>query len=90
MNTHNKKGALFALGGVFLSSMLAHGQLESGLLNYWPLDGNALDAAANIDGSAGTSVDNGLINGGVTYSDAATDGLGAGFGQVGNLSLIHI
>ncbi len=84
MNIHTIRKTLLALGGVFLSSITAQGQIDSGLLNYWPLDGNADDAAANVPTAAGTSADNGMINGSVTFTDAEVDGLGAGFGQVGN------
>lgn len=86
MSTHTFGKSLLALGGVLFSTISAHAQLQVGLLNYWPLDGNADDSALNITGATGTTSDNGMVNGTVSFSDASIDGLGAGFGQVGNFS----
>jgi len=86
MNTHKTFGrTLGACAGLLLfTSATASAQIENGLLNYWPMDGDAKDFAALVPGSGGTTPDNGNINGSVTFTDAASDGLGAGFGQFGN------
>ena len=55
-----------------------------GSSTYWPLDGSALDEATIVIGATGESQDNGNINGAITFTEAETEGLGAGFGQVGN------
>jgi len=84
MNTHILRKSLLALGGVFLSSISAQAQLQNGLLNYWPMEGDASDVAATTPGSASTTADDGTINGTVTFVDNAAAGLGAGFGMAGN------
>ena len=67
-----------------LAMTSAHAQVQNGLLNYWSLDGSAIDEATTVIGATGESQDNGNINGSITFSDAETDGLGVNFGQVGN------
>ena len=70
-----------AIVSAFLSSTLAisKAQLDSGLLNYWPLDGDATDSAASFPNSTGATTDNGNINGAVSFVAGQT-----GFGQAGN------
>ena len=70
--------------GILFSTTTAQAQLETGLLNYWRMNGTAADSASAVAGTSSTTVDNGRTNGSVTFADAATEGLGAGFGQVGN------
>ena len=70
--------------GTLLAMTSTHAQVQNGLLNYWPLDGSALDEATIVIGATGESQDNGNINGAITFTEAETEGLGAGFGQVGN------
>lgn len=58
----------------------AQGALVDGLVNYWPLDGDATDAAHTTAGSASTVADNGVISGangtdGIAYA-AGLFGLG--------------
>lgn len=67
MNIHAIKRSLLSLGGIFVTSTLAHGQIENGLLNYWPLDGDASDVASDIPGSSGATTDNGVVNGTASF-----------------------
>ncbi|MDB4354049.1 hypothetical protein N9Z02_01965, partial [Akkermansiaceae bacterium] len=83
-----KKLPLLLLAGC-ISSTTAHAQLTDGLLNYWPLEGDAADVAATTADTASTTADDGTINGGVTFvdnTDPGADGLGAGFGMAANFS----
>ena len=85
MNTHIiGKVALLLGAAVFLSPTESRAQIEVGLLNYWPLDGTPADTADLVPNATGTTVNDGTVNGNVTFVDADTEGLGAGFGQVGN------
>ncbi|MDB4626957.1 hypothetical protein OAE11_01825, partial [Akkermansiaceae bacterium] len=73
----------------FIFSTTAQAQLTDGLLNYWPLEGDATDVAATTPDTAGVTADNGTINGEVTFvdnTDPAADGLGAGFGMAASFS----
>jgi hypothetical protein len=72
------------VAGLF-STVTAQAKLSDGLLNYWPLENDATDVAATTPGSASTTADDGMINGGVTFVDNTTD-LGAGFGMAGSFS----
>ncbi|MGJ8697923.1 MAG: LamG domain-containing protein [Verrucomicrobiaceae bacterium] len=58
--------------------------IHAGLLNYWPLDGDANDVAGSIAESTGTSTDNGTVNGSVSFA-AGILGSGGSFpGGAGN------
>ncbi|MCH1500006.1 MAG: hypothetical protein L7U83_13170, partial [Akkermansiaceae bacterium] len=70
--------------GTLLALTSTHAQVQNGLLNYWALDGSATDGATAVIGATGESQDNGNINGTITFTGAEAEGLGAGFGQVGN------
>ncbi|MGC6427253.1 MAG: LamG-like jellyroll fold domain-containing protein [Akkermansiaceae bacterium] len=57
-------------------TLSAQAQLRTGLLNYWPLDGNAQDTASDYPDTTGVTEDDGTVNGSVTFDSSQT-----GFGQ---------
>ncbi|MDB0068202.1 hypothetical protein N9940_00575 [bacterium] len=88
-HTHNFRKLPHLLLAGFIFSTTAQAQLTNGLLNYWPLEGDATDVAATTPDTAGVTADNGTINGGVTFvdnTDPAADGLGTGFGMAASFS----
>ncbi len=80
MSTHKIRKSLLTLGGILLSSLSAQAQLAGGLINYWPLEGDATDVAEAIPGSGSTSADDGMVNGSVSF----VPGMSTGFGNAGN------
>ncbi len=54
--------------------------IHTGLLNYWNFDGNANDTAGTFAEANSATVNNGTVNGSVTY----VAGQSTGFGQAGN------
>ena len=55
----------------------AHGaSIHTGLLNYWPMDGDASDTSGSYAESTGATVDDGSVNGSVSFAAGLT-----GFGQ---------
>ena len=75
---HTRKTIILA--GALLATSAAHGQLATGLLNYWDFEGDAADSAVDYPGQAGSSINDGTINGTVTFTTSKDPG----FGQAGN------
>ena len=68
------------LAGILLLPGISRGEIATGLLNYWDFNDNANDTANIAPGATGTSVNNGTINGSITF----TESFATGFGKAGN------
>ncbi|MGJ8697925.1 MAG: LamG domain-containing protein [Verrucomicrobiaceae bacterium] len=58
--------------------------IHAGLLNYWPLDGDATDTAGSYAESTGVTADNGTVNGSVSFSAGLLGSAGNFPGGAGN------
>lgn len=68
------------LTGALLTAGVSHGQIASGLLNYWDFEGDAADSASLYPGHSSATNNDGSINGNVTFTTSKD----AGFGRAGN------
>lgn len=77
-HTLNIKAVSLAAGLTILAGN-AQAQLTDGLLNYWPMEGDAADTASDYDNVASTTEDDGIVNGTVTFTESLS-----GFGNAAN------